>query len=216
MLEARFNYRYIRCHRSSDHAIRHSSWRWIASNSLVILQLLNDSPEPRTKFFSSRLNIHRFLAESPDCARGIGESIRTRSSQCSRAYPGLRLSKSSMLVLPQIRVEFPTACSRVARISVAAETKCAKHLKSARTTICGVWYPEGLIAYLAGVRPLVILAHGAELLTAREPLEAAVLECFAASCAGKRKPGDCQQRIYAPTRIQRGAQSTRRNNSPGS
>jgi len=31
-------------------------------------------------------------------------------------------------------------------------------------TICGVWYPEGLIAYLAGVRPLVILAHGAELL----------------------------------------------------
>jgi phosphatidylinositol alpha-1,6-mannosyltransferase len=32
------------------------------------------------------------------------------------------------------------------------------------TTICGIWYPEGLIAYLAGVRPLVILAHGAELL----------------------------------------------------
>ena len=31
-------------------------------------------------------------------------------------------------------------------------------------TICGVWYPEGLIAYLAGVRHFVILAHGAELL----------------------------------------------------
>jgi phosphatidylinositol alpha-1,6-mannosyltransferase len=30
--------------------------------------------------------------------------------------------------------------------------------------ICGVWYPEGLIAYLAGMRPLVVLAHGAELL----------------------------------------------------
>jgi phosphatidylinositol alpha-1,6-mannosyltransferase len=30
--------------------------------------------------------------------------------------------------------------------------------------LCGIWYPEGLIAYLAGVRPLVILAHGAELL----------------------------------------------------
>ncbi len=30
--------------------------------------------------------------------------------------------------------------------------------------ICGVWYPEGLIAYLCGVRPLIILAHGAELL----------------------------------------------------
>jgi phosphatidylinositol alpha-1,6-mannosyltransferase len=30
--------------------------------------------------------------------------------------------------------------------------------------VCGVWYPEGLIAYLAGIRPLVILVHGAELL----------------------------------------------------
>jgi phosphatidyl-myo-inositol dimannoside synthase len=30
--------------------------------------------------------------------------------------------------------------------------------------ICGVWYPEGLIAYLSRVRPLVVLAHGAELL----------------------------------------------------
>jgi phosphatidyl-myo-inositol dimannoside synthase len=32
------------------------------------------------------------------------------------------------------------------------------------TTVCGLWYPEGLIAYLAGIRPLVILAHGSELL----------------------------------------------------
>jgi phosphatidylinositol alpha-1,6-mannosyltransferase len=33
-----------------------------------------------------------------------------------------------------------------------------------QTAVCGIWYPEGLITYLAGVRPLVILAHGAELL----------------------------------------------------
>jgi len=33
-----------------------------------------------------------------------------------------------------------------------------------RPVLCGVWYPEGLIAYLAGRRPLIILAHGAELL----------------------------------------------------
>jgi phosphatidyl-myo-inositol dimannoside synthase len=31
-------------------------------------------------------------------------------------------------------------------------------------TICGLWYPEGLIAYLAGMHSLVVLAHGAELL----------------------------------------------------
>lgn len=30
--------------------------------------------------------------------------------------------------------------------------------------VCGIWYPEGLIATLAGVRPLVVLAHGGELL----------------------------------------------------
>jgi phosphatidylinositol alpha-1,6-mannosyltransferase len=30
--------------------------------------------------------------------------------------------------------------------------------------ICGLWYPEGLIAYLARIRPLIVLAHGAELL----------------------------------------------------
>jgi phosphatidyl-myo-inositol dimannoside synthase len=33
-----------------------------------------------------------------------------------------------------------------------------------RAIICGVWYPEGLVAYLAGIRPLVVMAHGAELL----------------------------------------------------
>src|SRR5580698_6550503 len=42
--------------------------------------------------------------------------------------------------------------------------KQVRSSKGRHSTICGVWYPEGLIAYLAGVRPLVILAHGAELL----------------------------------------------------
>lgn len=36
-----------------------------------------------------------------------------------------------------------------------------------RVTICGLWYPEGLLATLAGVRPRVILAHGAELMPPR-------------------------------------------------
>lgn len=39
-----------------------------------------------------------------------------------------------------------------------------KRKSGEQITICGIWYPEGLIAYLAGVRPLVILAHGSELL----------------------------------------------------
>jgi phosphatidylinositol alpha-1,6-mannosyltransferase len=39
-----------------------------------------------------------------------------------------------------------------------------RKLRRRTPIICGVWYPEALIAYLAGKRPLVILAHGAELL----------------------------------------------------
>jgi phosphatidylinositol alpha-1,6-mannosyltransferase len=33
--------------------------------------------------------------------------------------------------------------------------------------VCGIWYPEGTLASLAGVRPLVILAHGSEIMTSR-------------------------------------------------
>ena len=32
------------------------------------------------------------------------------------------------------------------------------------TVICGIWYPEGFLAARAGMRPLVILAHGSELM----------------------------------------------------
>ncbi len=39
-----------------------------------------------------------------------------------------------------------------------------RKLRGNTPVICGVWYPEGLIAYLAGMRPLIVLAHGAELL----------------------------------------------------
>jgi phosphatidylinositol alpha-1,6-mannosyltransferase len=34
--------------------------------------------------------------------------------------------------------------------------------------ICGIWYPEGLVAALAGARPLVILVHGLELKPTRQ------------------------------------------------
>lgn len=37
-----------------------------------------------------------------------------------------------------------------------------------RAVVCGRWYPEGLLAMLAGARPLVILAHGLELRPTRE------------------------------------------------
>jgi phosphatidylinositol alpha-1,6-mannosyltransferase len=56
---------------------------------------------------------------------------------------------------------------RVSRQRPLREWRAFQWLRKQRRrtpTICGVWYPEGLIAYLAGMRPLVILAHGSELL----------------------------------------------------
>lgn len=45
-----------------------------------------------------------------------------------------------------------------------AALKRLRRLRGQGPVICGIWYPEGLIAVLAGVRPLVILAHGSELM----------------------------------------------------
>lgn len=39
-----------------------------------------------------------------------------------------------------------------------------RHASDQHFTLCGVWYPEGLIAQLAGLGRIIILAHGAELL----------------------------------------------------
>ena len=51
------------------------------------------------------------------------------------------------------------------------EWQALRHLWRARAgraaVVCGIWYPEGLLATLAGVRPRVILAHGSELMPTR-------------------------------------------------
>lgn len=46
-----------------------------------------------------------------------------------------------------------------AALAYMAATKCA--------VIAGIWYPEGVIAWLARTRPLIILAHGLELRPSR-------------------------------------------------
>jgi len=44
-----------------------------------------------------------------------------------------------------------------------------------RLLITSYWYPEGLIAKLAGFKNLVILAHGAELLLGKKSLKNSIL-----------------------------------------
>jgi phosphatidyl-myo-inositol dimannoside synthase len=45
--------------------------------------------------------------------------------------------------------------------------RALRGMRSASAVICRIWYPEGLLALLAGVHPRVILAHGSELTPAR-------------------------------------------------
>jgi phosphatidylinositol alpha-1,6-mannosyltransferase len=94
------------------------------------------------------------------CA-GIGELLKRDGIRANiLTQEGTRSADQSGL--PEIRVD-----SRRPLREWQAFRWLRKHrskLIDRRPTICGVWYPEGLIAYLAGVRPLVILAHGAELL----------------------------------------------------
>jgi phosphatidylinositol alpha-1,6-mannosyltransferase len=95
------------------------------------------------------------------CA-GIGETLnrdgvnaRVLTQDC--AVPVLDPS------LPEIRVDSRRPI-REWRAFQWLRREIRKPFQSRQITICGVWYPEGLVAHLAGVRPLVILAHGAELL----------------------------------------------------
>jgi phosphatidyl-myo-inositol dimannoside synthase len=77
-------------------------------------------------------------------------------------------------------------------------------------TICGVWYPEGLIAYLAGARPLVVLAHGAELLPTvdhwRRPLwnllQRRVLESADLVIANSEYTGQLVSRLAPKARVE--------------
>lgn len=45
-----------------------------------------------------------------------------------------------------------------------------RHLRVSGPVITGLWYPDGLLAFLARRRPLVILAHGSELMPTRSAL----------------------------------------------
>jgi phosphatidylinositol alpha-1,6-mannosyltransferase len=105
-----------------------------------------------------------FAFEYPPCGGGIsrlcGEIARLYDAQ--GVTPTIVTQKfahlSSGAPVPSVRVDG----RRPIREWKAFRTLRA--LKSTAPVLCGIWYPEGLIAALAGKRPLVILAHGAELM----------------------------------------------------
>jgi phosphatidyl-myo-inositol dimannoside synthase len=97
------------------------------------------------------------------------------SRLCAELVRGLQRNGVAMSVLSQHcvqpRTQVPdTPELRVTMRRPGRELAALRHLRRVGridAVICGFWYPEGLLACLAGVRPLVVLAHGLELNPAR-------------------------------------------------
>jgi phosphatidyl-myo-inositol dimannoside synthase len=95
------------------------------------------------------------------CA-GIGQTLKRDRVNARVLTQGCDVSLPDAS-LPEIRVDSRRPI-REWRAFRWLRKEMREPSKSHQIIICGVWYPEGLIAYLAGYRRLVILAHGAELL----------------------------------------------------
>jgi phosphatidylinositol alpha-1,6-mannosyltransferase len=112
--------------------------------------------------------------EFPPCNGGI-------SRLCGEISNGLRARGVKVDLVTDQRFG-PTPLSLDSVVSVTSrrgrrEFSAWRHLRQHRNhsaALCGLWYPEGLIASLAGLRPRVLLAHGAELMPVpsrlREPI----------------------------------------------
>lgn len=89
---------------------------------------------------------------------------------CSEVARRFKRHGISAEVLTQGAGEDRSSCAREFRMTPsrpAREWRALRWLRrNARNVpaICALWYPEGLLAWMAGARPRVILAHGAELL----------------------------------------------------
>jgi phosphatidyl-myo-inositol dimannoside synthase len=105
-----------------------------------------------------------FAFEYPPVSGGIARLCAEIGSGLARDHINAQVltqeSDTPMLShgLPEVRVN---------RRRPIREWRAFQWLRRQRrkmSIVCGVWYPEGLIALLAGIRPLIVLAHGAELL----------------------------------------------------
>jgi len=116
---------------------------------------------------SSQCELLLFAFEYPPVSGGIARLCRGIGETFERGHFNARVLTQDCAAtpcagLPEIRVASRRPLREWLAFQRLRKMRGASSIR--RTTICGVWYPEGLIAYLAGVRPLVILAHGAELL----------------------------------------------------
>ena len=100
--------------------------------------------------------IARLCGEIAAGFRRRGRDVRVLS-QCGSSGPGSRIPEVSE--------------TRVTSRRPWREWQALRRLRGVGSmsgpVICGTWYPEGLLAMLAGLRPRIILAHGNELMASR-------------------------------------------------
>jgi phosphatidylinositol alpha-1,6-mannosyltransferase len=105
-----------------------------------------------------------FAFEYPPCGGGISRL----SGEIARYYEALGVQPTVITQeFSSVSSGAPLPTVRVPARRPLREWKAflaLRSLKSPAPVMCGLWYPEGLIAALANRRPLIILAHGAELM----------------------------------------------------
>lgn len=112
--------------------------------------------------------MHLFSFDYPPNDGGIARLC----AAIARGYAASVLSQQTPpgSVAPDIDALVPT--TRVRRARPWREIEALRHLRRLpKEAVClsAIWYPEGLVAMLAGVKPHVILAHGAELFPPAQP-----------------------------------------------
>jgi phosphatidyl-myo-inositol dimannoside synthase len=151
-----------------------------------------------------------FAFEYPPVSGGIARL-------CAEISAGLQRASVNARVLTQDCVPVPSTGglpeARVTSKRPLREWRAFRWLRkmSSKTpAVCGIWYPEGLIAWLAGTRPLIILAHGAELLAPeskwRRPiwkaLQRRVLENASMVVANSDYTGELVSKVAPKAKVQ--------------
>jgi phosphatidylinositol alpha-1,6-mannosyltransferase len=94
--------------------------------------------------------VSRLSAELVTGLQRKGIAVEVLSQHCDK--PGSEVPRA-----PELRVTMRRPGRELAAL------RSLRRIGRVNAVVCGIWYPEGLLASLAGLRPLVVLAHGLEL-----------------------------------------------------
>jgi len=107
-----------------------------------------------------------FSSDFPPNDGGVARLCSEIAAGCARA--GMKVQ----VIAPGRTKRIPIPASRIVEFRVRgprpwrewASYRALHHRMGRGPVICGLWYPDGVLAHAAGARPRVILAHGFELM----------------------------------------------------